>query len=491
MPTVELFGLGHKGRSNTVTAQRRQNCYLEIQGDPERGRVAVHGTPGLARFANLTSAVAGLNGDICGAHVMGGYLYVVIRVALGMTRCVRVDANGTQLDIWTAVPISQANNGWIYSADNGQKIYWLDADIGNAGYSGTLIQHDPSGLLTTQHAIAVFDGAHETIAYLDGYFIAGDSQSNKFNISTLGSPLVWDSLDFASAESNPDRIMRVFVNHGELVLFGERSTEFWANTGGQDFPFTRIQGASCEWGLAAKRSVAKIDNTIAFLATNDQGQITVMRLAGYQPQRISNNDLDYEINRYGNVSDAQAFSYLIGGHQMYEISFPGADVSWLYDAATNLWSRVKSFGVGRHRAQWGGALGGKTIVLDYSGLDIYELTDNSRTDAGDPIEFEIITRHIAQDNAMIVVDHLDLIAEVGVGSQAGSDPKIMLQVSKDGGNSWGAELWRSLGKVGETRKRVDWRRLGRGRDWTFKLRITDDCKRTLMNASMDISAGRP
>ena len=60
----------------------------------------------------------------------------------------------------------------------------------------------------------------------------------------------------------------------------------------------------------------------------------------------------------------------------------------------------------------------------------------------------------------------------------------MLQVSKDNGRSWGTELWASLGAVGETTRRVVWRRLGMGRDWTFKLRVTDAAKFVISSASL-------
>jgi hypothetical protein len=50
---------------------------------------------------------------------------------------------------------------------------------------------------------------------------------------------------------------------------------------------------------------------------------------------------------------------------------------------------------------------------------------------------------------------------------------MMLQVSRDNGNTWGNELWQSMGEVGDYKHRIVWNRLGRGRDFLFKLRVTD------------------
>jgi hypothetical protein len=52
----------------------------------------------------------------------------------------------------------------------------------------------------------------------------------------------------------------------------------------------------------------------------------------------------------------------------------------------------------------------------------------------------------------------------------------MMQISRDGGRTWGAEMWRSFGAVGNYTARAIWHRLGRSRDWTFKFRVTDPVK---------------
>lgn len=55
-------------------------------------------------------------------------------------------------------------------------------------------------------------------------------------------------------------------------------------------------------------------------------------------------------------------------------------------------------------------------------------------------------------------------------------PQVMLQISRDGGHTFGAEAWRVFSKIGRFRTRAVWNALGRARDWTMKLRITDAVK---------------
>jgi hypothetical protein len=64
-------------------------------------------------------------------------------------------------------------------------------------------------------------------------------------------------------------------------------------------------------------------------------------------------------------------------------------------------------------------------------------------------------------------------------------PAAGLSLSKDGGKTWGAESIRSMGKVGEYRKRLLWRSLGRCKDRVFRLRISSPVKRIIMGWYVD------
>ena len=59
-------------------------------------------------------------------------------------------------------------------------------------------------------------------------------------------------------------------------------------------------------------------------------------------------------------------------------------------------------------------------------------------------------------------------------------PMIGLSRSKDGGKTFGAESLRSMGKIGEYRKRVIYRSLGRTKGLVFRLRISSPVKRIIM-----------
>jgi len=67
---------------------------------------------------------------------------------------------------------------------------------------------------------------------------------------------------------------------------------------------------------------------------------------------------------------------------------------------------------------------------------------------------------------------------------------MALQISNDGGYSFGNELWASMGKKGERRTRVQWHRLGRSRDRVFKIIISDPVKVVIINAYVEVESER-
>jgi len=129
-----------------------------------------------------------------------------------------------------------------------------------------------------------------------------------------------------------------------------------------------------------------------------------------------------------------------------------------------------------------------TIIADYSSGRLYRLDVNALTDNGDPIEREIIGETIAMPDAtQFSIDCLRLDMETGIGTTSGQgeDPQISLSISRDNGNTWGPELWKSCGKKGDYLHRVEWRRLGSARFFTPRIKITDPVPTVFVSACVN------
>lgn len=471
MAQFPFVGASYTARSKTFDAQRCVNLYPEVSQSgpaPSKSVAALIGTPGLALWATLAGGtVRGLLrfSQAQAVAVVGANVYLVTTAGVGTL--VGTITEGT-------TPVSMASNGTIVMIVTGPTGYVLTPA------TATL------GPITSSD----FHGA-DVVYFLDGYFVFNKPGTGQFQITGLYSSSI-NGLDFATAEGAPDLLITLIVDHRELWLFGENSTEIWFNSGNPDFPFERNQGAFLEVGCAAKYSAAKLDNTVIWLSADERGQGMVMRANGYQPQRISTHALEFAIASYSRIDDAVAWTYQQEGHTFYVLTFPTARKTWAWDASTNLWhERAYRLGDGtlaQHRGLCQMTFAGETLVGDWETGNIYRLDLDTFTDNGAAIARIRACPHLATGGykrQFFTALQIDMEAGVGLAAGQGSDPQAMLRWSNDGGYTWSPEMWASIGRIGEYRRRVRWRRLGHARDRVFEVTITDPVKVVIVGASAE------
>jgi hypothetical protein len=427
-----------------------------------------------------------------------------------------------KLSSLTGTPVKLGDvtgTGPVSIADNGNQIFFAcnpDSYI-----------YDESTNTFTQITDPDFPGA-VTVAYLDGYFVFNEPNSQKLWVTQLFDGFQIDPLEFASAEGSPDGVVGILVDHRECWVFGTDSTEVWYNSGGLDFPLSPIQGAFNEIGCAAPYSIAKMDNTVFWLGADARGQGVIYRAAGYNAQRISTHAIEWQIQNYLDMSDAVGYTYQQDGHAFYVISFPSADETWVYDAATGAWHQRSSYAAlaptegafeaesfyteafytvlpltpsgvsgafSRHRSNCQCNFQGNIIVGDYANGNIYTFELNVFADNGIAQRWLRSWRALptGQNNLTRTANHsLQLECETGVGLNdgQGSDPQAMLRWSDDGGHTWSNEHWAAMGKIGATGTRVIWRRLGmtlKLRDRVYEVSGSDPVRIYLTGAELQLS----
>lgn len=473
MPEIKLFGLGQQSKSPNITAAHRINLYYDIQADLDKTQVVAYNTPGLNLFNNLGAS------PTRGMHWFEAFNILCV-IQRGNLFIVAADGTST---MYTLSPtdisgyVSMANNG-----NYGSLGKQLCIATGTAVYIYDAVTHAITNVLTTGANPIPY--AADTVTFLDGYFIANRINSGQFYISTAYDGLSWDGLNFATAESNPDNLVAVVADKGYLALFGTSSVELWANTGEALFPFGRVQGAPTNSGLASRWSLSYANGFSTGLFRNKQGALSICQLQGYQVTPISNTDIDYIINNYNTPTNCVGFGYYLNGRPFYQITFIEDQKTWLYDFSSGAWSQLKSWGISRHTADLGCSFDTKFIVSDYNDGQLYILDPDVFTDNGQPIERELTSGHVfaaTRNNMTIRRLRLDMEGGVGLNTQ----PTVMLQISRDGGNTYGNEKWTNLGTSGQNYKRAEWRRLGHARDFLFKIRITDPIKVVLIAAIVE------
>jgi len=184
------------------------------------------------------------------------------------------------------------------------------------------------------------DGAFtggETCDIVDNYFVYNRPSSQQWGASGVLSPISGNT-SFSSKDGSPDNLVALIVDHREVYLMGEASSEVWTDVGAVPFPFQRIPGTNTQHGIAAKFSVARFGDSFCYVSRNSRGQAQIMQMKGYVPTRISNHAVENSItNQY--VDDAIAWTYQLEGHEVYVVSFPTLELTWAYDLASGMWHK--------------------------------------------------------------------------------------------------------------------------------------------------------
>lgn len=341
----------------------------------------------------------------------------------------------------------------------------------------------------------------QSIAFQDQYFIAAIKNTKRLMVSNLApAGGTWDPQNVAIKEGYADNISRVWVDQPGgtyLWIFGDETTEVWTNTAGP-FPFSRVPGMVFPVGADSPWSVAGISG-VRFWYWRGR----VYGATGFQPERISDFAIEEAIKTYSQYDqqNCEAWAWMEGGHTLYALTFPEANITWVYDATMKCWHerlhwRADLGKYERYIPRMGAHAFGTVVVGDYRSNKLYKLQSNVYTDAGGSIlRRERIAPWITDSNLndRYLRFELDMDTAIGLSVPEGTwgfDPNVFMKYSIDRGKTYSNEMNQRAGKIGETDVRVFWGPLGASRiGLTTDVVFTDPCPFNINNAYLDISAG--
>lgn len=448
--TIPILGPHVQDRSINVNGQETINFYVAPQLPGAKTPIALYSTPGLR-----TKNTAG-NGACRSNFVeFGGKGYAVFG-----NKFVSVDTSYIVAEIGTL----NTSSGRCTIVSGRNYIVVVDGSDG-WHYNGTTFAQISSGN---------FPSNCTHIAYMDGYFLANDSTTDQWAISSNEDPTTWGATDVANAEKRQDNITCIATSQSQVYLIGPITCEVHANTGNADFPFQRYPNGVLDYGIRSPYSAARCKLGVVYYSATEEGAGQIVLVNGIQAQVISQDSLQWELKDLSDGTDAYAFCYMQAGKTFYQITFPQADKTFCIDVENGNWFRKKSLNTGRHRVSGHGYINGQNMCGDYSNNNVYKLDLEYFKDGNDLINRERKTQVIHSNRNKLRITRIEIETEAGTHSDPTADPQLLLRYSKDGGKSWSNWISRSMGTRGSYKTRTIFRLGIVGRDIVFHFMCSAD-----------------
>jgi hypothetical protein len=339
----------------------------------------------------------------------------------------------------------------------------------------TVLQSEGSGTFSSWNVLLAVPAVQ--CGWLDGLGVVQQSYNSKyFNTSMPLDMTSWDPLDYAQKEAYPDSLAGMLVDHEELWLWGiEGTTEVWRSSGAAPpaFPFQRDPGALIHYGCYAPFSPCRLNNGVAWLSSDQssrgRGGPFAVYAQGYQPVRVSTHAIEAAWAAYAEYRDAISDSFIQNGHHFWQIHFPSANATWVYDATEGEWHQ---------RGHWNGSSWDRTLgylhaytdlgpgprhfVADWSTGNIYIENYTTTTDNGDPVYWRRVAPYLADDEKPLFQQRLQVDAAQAL--------TMWLEYSDDYGATWSTKKYpRPLVSTPRQGYRYTWSRLGQGKHRVYRV----------------------
>lgn len=298
---------------------------------------------------------------------------------------------------------------------------------------------------------------------------------------------------YFNGESSSDNVTAIYAVGPTLYVYGPKTVEIWQRGSGEFEDWIRTSyTAQNSFGLEAPNSVASSGSVVYFVASGAQYGKAVMMVTGTSFKKISEDWLEHKLLQESTES-AYGFCYSVADHNFYVLQLNSLGETWVYDTLDGGWhqrtSRDKESGV---ESQW--RAGG----IAYCREKFYTFTNDGcvcgfqrdywSEDFPDGTSYPMIrhrqTAVIVDNLKYFVLEELAIECNVGSWDDYKLNPQLLLEVSKDGGNTFGNVKHASLGRTGDYSHRVRFRNLGMCRKCVLRLTYSHPTELTLNSCAI-------
>lgn len=467
---------GPSSRSQSVLASpaRLMNWYVQRIRQGDTAKLVLYPTPGLSAFvASPESPGRGIlsQNEQCWAAIGTG-LYEAF-------------ADGTITNRGT-LAVDQYPASMVTNGDGGGQLLIVSGGRG-----------DSLDLATNVLSSNVVAGVN-MCGMIDGFGVALDFATSTLKVSDLLDFTTWDPTQIAQRSTAPDPWRALLVKYPRIWLLGEHTGDVWYNAGTAPFPFAPVPSIQIPYGIAAPFTLKAVGSSVMWLTHNENGDGQVVEAQGYNPTVVSTEAEEYAWSQYSRIDDAVAYCYQDQGHEFYVLNFPSGNATWVYDRTEGFWHERGHYdaAMGEY-SEWGPQFHthvfDRHLVLHAENGTIYTQSIDTATDAdGDLIRrMRIPPIYPNPSNVRQFIERLQVVLEPGLGltSGQGSDPQVMLRLSRNGSKTWGNQRSRSAGVQGAYDKRLIWNNCGSGRENVPEIVVTDPIPWRVTDLLADVRQG--
>ena len=241
-------------------------------------------------------------------------------------------ANGAKDDL-TYVGDTHLGTAVIDSLDNTTGVYvgqaWSGTGVGAGARvltvdSATQVtlnvnsSADGTDITFTKEPIAkILDVDFVTTGNPNGAFVEMDgflfyTDGDNIRNSDLNSITAYTSTAYKPADMSPDNVVGIARSKNVIIVFGTGSMQGFQNAGyGTGSPLERIAQTFSLVGCQGQSTIATMENDIYFLGSSQYGDVTVWRIRGLTPSKISPGFVDKIM---GTVNATQGTNYVSAFH---------------------------------------------------------------------------------------------------------------------------------------------------------------------------------
>jgi hypothetical protein len=456
MPRLEFIQQSSLDPANPqANPGRLVNFYPEPLPAGSRAAIALKAVPGTQAFATVPGVFVRAMANVVRYDEDGVPSDRLVLVSDGALRS--VDASGGVSAIGSVADDEETaisgNNGDVTVIAGGNYYLW-------------------NGAALTQPAGAVFSN-FGGVEFLGDYTILTEKNDRRFCWTDLADASTLPALNFATAESRDDVILRPMAIGGNLWLFKATSIEIWYPTGaGGPNAFARV-GPVLETGLKAFGLACKIPGGAFFVGDDGIAYVTG---GTTQLQPVSGGAVN-EVIRAGEAT--AAFYYEDTGHKFCVLRFRDRP-AWVYDIVTGAWHERATGENGPWGATCAASAYGSWRFGGFNGA--VRTAVRSNEDAGEPLMRRVVSLPMGDGAARFRVPVVQVFGQIG-RSDLGRDAHVMIRFSRDGGMTWGTWREASMGALGEYGARAVFRNCGQARVLVAEVRVTDPADLTIWSAA--------